>query len=62
VVEVSKDKEEEFMRFAPSYALKVMKIGEVREKDMKLDSINLSSEKLKELYFESFKKIVEQDL
>ncbi len=62
VVEVSKEKEEEFMRFAPSYALKVMKIGEVCEKDMKLDSINLSSEKLKELYFESFKKIVEQDL
>ena len=62
VVEVSKEKEEEFLRFAPSYALKVMKIGEVTEKDMKLDSINLSSEKLKELYFESFKKIVEQDL
>ncbi len=50
------------MRFAPSYALKVMKIGKKKKKDMKLDSINLSSEKLKELYFESFKKIVEQDL
>jgi phosphoribosylformylglycinamidine synthase len=62
VVEVSKEKEEEFLRFAPSYALKVVKIGEVRERDMKLDSINLSSEKLSELYFESFKKIVEQDL
>jgi len=62
VVEVSKEKEEEFIRFAPSYALKVMKIGEVTEKDMKLDAINLSSEKLKELYFDSFKKIVEQDL
>lgn len=62
VIEVSKEKEEEFLRFAPSYALKVVKIGEVREKDMKLDSINLSSEKLSELYFESFKKIVEQDL
>jgi len=62
VVEVSKEKEEEFLRFAPSYALKVVKIGEVRERDMKLDSINLSSEKLSELYFESFKKIIEQDL
>jgi len=62
VVEVSKDKEEEFMSFAPSYALKVMKIGEVTDKNFKLDSINIDSQKLKELYFDSFKKIVEQDL
>ncbi len=62
VVEVSKEKEEEFLRFAPSYALKVVKIGEVTNDGFKLDSINLDSEKLKELYFESFKKIVEQDL
>ena len=59
---LSKEKEEEFLRFAPSYALKVVKIGEVAEKDMRLDGINLSSEKLKGLYFDSFKKIVEQDL
>jgi len=62
VVEVASEKEEEFMRFCPSYALKVIKIGQVVEKDFKLDDISMGSDKLNELYFESFKKIIEQDL
>jgi phosphoribosylformylglycinamidine synthase len=62
IVEVSKDKEEDFLRFCPSFALKVIKIGEVCEKDFELDDIKVSSDELSKLYFTTFKKIVEQDL
>jgi len=62
IVEVAPDKEQEFLNFCPSFALKVVKIGEVTADSFELDDIKTSSEELNELYFESFKKIVEQDL
>lgn len=62
IVEVEPQNEEAFLSFCPSFALRVVKIGQVSEKDFVLDDIKVESGELHALYFDSFKKIIDQDL
>lgn len=61
VVEISKANEANFEAKVKSFGLNVSKIGTVGSDSIKIDDINMNVMTLKDIYFNTFKKVIEQD-
>ncbi len=62
ILEVKPEKENEFLVLAHKIGVVYEKIGKVGGSDFKLDDISLPVSQLQDIYFNTFKKIVERDL
>lgn len=62
LLEVSTDNVEAIVRMAMELGLKVTNIGEVGGDTVKINDVELSLDKVKEIYFTTFARVIEQDL
>ncbi len=62
VLEVRPENLQELGRLAMDLGLKIQPIGSVGGEVLKVNEVQMSMEKLKEIYFGNFKKVIEQDL
>ncbi|ADV46559.1 phosphoribosylformylglycinamidine synthase subunit PurL [Nitratifractor salsuginis] len=62
ILEVAPDKLQELGRLAMDLGLKVQPIGTVGGEELKVNDVVMPLDKLKEVYFGEFKKVIEQDL
>ncbi len=60
IIEVEDDKA--FKKLAKSSGIEFIKIGEVQKDNLEIDDIKMDLSKLKDIYFNTFKKIIERDL
>ncbi|WP_292658758.1 AIR synthase related protein, partial [Nitratifractor sp.] len=62
VLEVKPENLQELGRLAMDLGLKIQPIGSVGGEVLKVNEVEMPLEKLKEIYFGNFKKVIEQDL
>ncbi len=62
IVTLSKDKLEEFLSLAKEIGIEAKEIGKVTSNKVLIDDINIDLDKLQDIYFNRFKKVIEQDL
>jgi len=62
IVTVSSENVEKVLELAKNIGIKASEIGEVGGDIVEVDDIKISMDKLKDIYFNSFKKTIEQDL
>ena len=60
IVEISDD--DKFTKMADKLSINIKKIGTVQKDGFKCNDINIDLEKLKDIYFDKFKNIIEQDI
>lgn len=60
IVEIKDEKE--FLNFAKDYNLKITKIGQTNDKNFKLNDIDISINELKDIYLNTFQKVIQQDI
>ena len=62
IVEIEKERKEDFERHCKDIGIKYEKIGEVCKNDFIINDISSSVEEIKKIYFTTFKEIIERDL
>ncbi len=62
LLEVSSENLESVMSLATDLGLKIEAIGEIGGEEIKINTIEISLEKLKEIYFGKFSEVIEQDI
>ncbi len=62
LLEIAPEHLDQIVQMAVDLGLKVSAIGKVGGKSVKINSVEISLEKLQEIYFGTFKRVIEQDL
>jgi len=62
IVTASSENVDKLLELAKSIGIKACEIGEVGGDSVEIDDIAISMDNLKDIYFNSFKKVIEQDL
>ncbi|HIC10421.1 MAG TPA: phosphoribosylformylglycinamidine synthase subunit PurL [Campylobacterales bacterium] len=62
IVEVKQEREKEFLEFVKSFDISVTKLGEVGNSDkFEIDDISVEMDKLQDIYFNTFEKIIHKE-
>jgi phosphoribosylformylglycinamidine synthase len=62
LLEIAPEHLDQVVRMAVDLGLKVTAIGKVGGESVRINSVEISLEKLQDIYFGTFKRVIEQDL